>query len=1011
MHFAKRRGEFALRLAMHASVPQGFQPELLHLLKRNFVPEAGDDPTIEADILFSPLCEELGRGFFSFDPQVRSLLLENLATNYAAEPESRIAKVADFLLAYVDHYDRSTSGAQDQLWRDYLEMQRWVAFAFVDPASAAQQLAAALENANASDDFVARIQLGGLASALAAPLARFPSLLNYAAGLQALELGDRERADELFESLEGEEIQVGNVTLRSASQVLNEWQSRHPEYVATPESEATDTSLTVRELLSRLRSRNADIRRQAEHQLGFVNASEENVASLIDGLGDRSVAVRLACVNALAKIGTEAAFIGLAKALSNRSTGVREQALEWLKQHNQRLALIGGYFRQRRHVLSAIQQAVLHHGYLPVTSIELSDRSFSEIAKTAHFVIFDVELSSAFYLDSPRIQKLSIPVQLIRERQVDVSRMFHDLKRYFPLSELITYDDVAELRKVLDRTIPLLVSKTSPGKKLKPRTFEYDVFISYAFPDHNQVVVLSEHLKHRLTRLIGKRPKIFFDTPSTPFLANKERVSISEAIDKSAVFLVYLSHSYLESAGCRRELERITSSAALQSDGASRIIKVVKHPVSFEKQPLQLQQRSGFDFYEVDQSSGQVQPLMPGSKAPDYGSYGEKVEELAWQVMRALVNAGVRHVESTQSASEQTFIPVQVLLLYTHKDARFRDDLMASLIPLERQGLIMFYEERIITPGTEWAAEMNKRLASTQLILLLISPDFLASDYVWSNELKHILRRAKAGEILVIPIIVRAADWHNSPYGMFRPLPSNEVPVHAWTSRDEAYVDIAQGIQTAVEAFNLRRQERPRSEPDTAQTKQKASATNRWPVRTGTDNDVGKVDPTQITTTVEALIALPRPRDLLLSGKVRRYQSLRAEFVETTTWLVDAHVSAFRRTQDGTYRLILRGESGATMLAQVPDPKFVDPSSPWRDSFIAVRMKLERELEFSGAYKYLEPPTPAQLIGIGYFGRPHGQAGAARNGIELHPIIAFEWMLDEDPYLSHDPPKTLAAGS
>ena len=70
------------------------------------------------------------------------------------------------MLAYVDHYDRRTSGNQDQLWRDYLEMQRWVAFAFVNPSSRSKQLAAALENANSAGDFVARIQLGGLASAL-----------------------------------------------------------------------------------------------------------------------------------------------------------------------------------------------------------------------------------------------------------------------------------------------------------------------------------------------------------------------------------------------------------------------------------------------------------------------------------------------------------------------------------------------------------------------------------------------------------------------------------------------------------------------------------------------------------------------------------------------------------------------------------------------------------------------------------------------------------------------------
>src|SRR4051812_33956199 len=114
MHFATERGEAALRLALHAAVPQSFHPELLHLLKRNFVPEAGDDPAVEADVLFSPLCEEMGRGFFKFDPQVRALLLENLASNYPSKTSSRITKVADFIISYVDHEERNPAASQDQ---------------------------------------------------------------------------------------------------------------------------------------------------------------------------------------------------------------------------------------------------------------------------------------------------------------------------------------------------------------------------------------------------------------------------------------------------------------------------------------------------------------------------------------------------------------------------------------------------------------------------------------------------------------------------------------------------------------------------------------------------------------------------------------------------------------------------------------------------------------------------------------------------------------------------------
>src|SRR3712207_3328707 len=90
MLFARRRGEGALRLAMHAAVPQSFRPDLLHLLKLNFLPRELHDPAAEADVLFSPLCEEVGPCYFEFGQHVRTLLLDHLAANYASDRTPRI---------------------------------------------------------------------------------------------------------------------------------------------------------------------------------------------------------------------------------------------------------------------------------------------------------------------------------------------------------------------------------------------------------------------------------------------------------------------------------------------------------------------------------------------------------------------------------------------------------------------------------------------------------------------------------------------------------------------------------------------------------------------------------------------------------------------------------------------------------------------------------------------------------------------------------------------------------
>lgn len=221
MLFARRRGEGALRLAMHAAVPQSFRPDLLHLLKLNFLPRELHDPAAEADVLFSPLCEEVGRGYFEFGAHARTLLLDNLAANYAADRTPRIARVANFLLHYVEHMERRAAGGLDRLWRDYLEVQRWVALAFLDPDAAARQLAAALKGTSTpGGEFAARLRLGGLASALSSPLVKYRHVLNYAAGLQALEAGDHARAQTLLSGLGDEDLNVGGILLRPATELL-----------------------------------------------------------------------------------------------------------------------------------------------------------------------------------------------------------------------------------------------------------------------------------------------------------------------------------------------------------------------------------------------------------------------------------------------------------------------------------------------------------------------------------------------------------------------------------------------------------------------------------------------------------------------------------------------------------------------------------------------------------------------------------------------------------------------
>ncbi|NER31768.1 MAG: toll/interleukin-1 receptor domain-containing protein, partial [Symploca sp. SIO1C4] len=141
---------------------------------------------------------------------------------------------------------------------------------------------------------------------------------------------------------------------------------------------------------------------------------------------------------------------------------------------------------------------------------------------------------------------------------------------------------------------------------------------------------------------------------------------------------------------------------------------------------------------------------------------------------------------------------IELFFSYAHEDEELRDELAKHLAILKRQKVISTWYDRDISAGDESKQEIEKRLNSADVILLLISADFLASDFCWGIELKRAMERHEAGEARVIPIIVREVDWKGSPFGKLQALPKNAEPVTNWANRDQAFADIARGIRRAV---------------------------------------------------------------------------------------------------------------------------------------------------------------------------------------------------------------------
>jgi internalin A len=142
---------------------------------------------------------------------------------------------------------------------------------------------------------------------------------------------------------------------------------------------------------------------------------------------------------------------------------------------------------------------------------------------------------------------------------------------------------------------------------------------------------------------------------------------------------------------------------------------------------------------------------------------------------------------------------------YSHKDEDLRNQLEIHLTLLQRQGVIASWHDRLIGVGQVWKEEISDNLEQADLILLLVSADFIASDYCYNIEMSRALERHAAGKALVIPVIVRDVDWSDAPFGKLQALPRNGRAVRRWTDRDAAWRNVTEGIKNAAKELQKSR--------------------------------------------------------------------------------------------------------------------------------------------------------------------------------------------------------------
>jgi len=169
-----------------------------------------------------------------------------------------------------------------------------------------------------------------------------------------------------------------------------------------------------------------------------------------------------------------------------------------------------------------------------------------------------------------------------------------------------------------------------------------------------------------------------------------------------------------------------------------------------------------------------------------------------------------------------------IFISYSHRDEQYKDELLRHLRILEKQGVASFWDTSHIPAGADWSSEIRKAIDEAEVAVLLISPDFLASDYVVEKELPALLERAKSRNTVILPILVRPTQWTSFPdLAQFQFLNDVREPLSSSSRKDDEYAKISQQIAELVMAARDKRKSQFKKEKTDASSKSNESRDER----------------------------------------------------------------------------------------------------------------------------------------------------------------------------------------
>ena len=141
---------------------------------------------------------------------------------------------------------------------------------------------------------------------------------------------------------------------------------------------------------------------------------------------------------------------------------------------------------------------------------------------------------------------------------------------------------------------------------------------------------------------------------------------------------------------------------------------------------------------------------------------------------------------------------VRVFVSYAHEDRRYLEELKTTFADLQREGVVDFWTDELLQPGDDWLTKIRDSLKNVDVIVLLLSRDFLASEFIHREELRAALERHKAGAVKIIPIVARPCDWEPL-LGSIQAIPQGG-PISKYPDPDDAWLDVRKQLKSILTA-------------------------------------------------------------------------------------------------------------------------------------------------------------------------------------------------------------------